>query len=116
MIAEDFCPDCGSKQPANTPAGLCPQCLLRLGLGLDLDLPMGSGVLTTLDESIGPVPRVLLRDVPTDGQLIRPRSPEMPDLSGHPSRYHLMGEVARGGMGAVLKGRTLTWAGTLPSR
>ncbi len=77
------------------------------GSGMDLDLPTGSGVLTTLDESIGPVPRVLLRDVPTDGQLVRPRSPEMPDLSGHPSRYHLMGEVARGGMGAILKGRDI---------
>ena len=59
----------------------------------------------TLDRSIGPVPRILLRDAPADAQLVRPRSPEMPDPGGHPGRYQLVGEVARGGMGAVLKGR-----------
>jgi tetratricopeptide (TPR) repeat protein len=137
MAAEVFCPDCGSKQPANTPAGLCPHCLLQLGLGADLstgpiddgnpsrsaDLNGGlrqendrafpggggdlqtSGVLMTLDQSIGPVPRVLLRDASSDARLVKPRSPEMPDLAGHAGRYHLVGELARGGMGAVIKGR-----------
>ena len=137
MAAEGFCPDCGSKQPANSPNGLCPLCLLRLGLSVDRgagrsgDLDPGrtvdftgglrqwprhafsdgagdsaaSGILMTLDRSMGPVPRVLLRDAPSDVRLIRPRSPEMPDLSGQPGRYHLVGEVARGGMGAVLQGR-----------
>jgi serine/threonine-protein kinase len=137
MAAEVFCPDCGSKQPAFTPAGLCPHCLLRLGLAADVptgaiddcdqdrtpelngaiprekrcaspgiagDLPT-SGVLVTLDQSIGPVPRVLLRDGPADARLVQPRSAEMPDLSGHPGRYHLVGELARGGMGVVIKGR-----------
>ena len=61
-------------------------------------------MLLTLDESIGPVPRVLLRDTAVDAQLVQPRSPEMPDLSGGPGRYHLVGEIARGN-GAVIKGR-----------
>ncbi len=137
MAAELFCPDCGSKQSANLPAGLCPQCLLGLGLDLGAGPPassagdvegapnlrprlrqdnhrsvpesaldsQASGVLTTLDRSIGPVPRILLRDAAAEAQLVRPRSPEMPDPCGHPGRYHLVGEIARGGMGAVLKGR-----------
>jgi tetratricopeptide (TPR) repeat protein/tRNA A-37 threonylcarbamoyl transferase component Bud32 len=67
--------------------------------------PQSSGVLSTLDPSIGPFPRILLRDAHADARLVRPGSPEMPDLSDHPGRYHLVGEVARGGMGAVLKGR-----------
>jgi serine/threonine-protein kinase len=63
-------------------------------------------VLTVLDESIGPVPRVLLRDSPADDpRPVRPRSEEMPDLAGEPGRYQLIGEIARGGIGAVLKGR-----------
>ncbi len=97
MIAEDLCPDCGSKQPANTPAGLCPQCLLRLGLGMDLDVPMGSGVLTTLDESIGPVParlaprRAHRRSARSstfsgDARPIRPSEPISPDGGGGAGR------------------------------
>jgi serine/threonine-protein kinase len=31
----------------------------------------------------------------------------MPDLSGRPSRYQLVGELARGGMGAIFQGRDL---------
>src|SRR5262245_34168654 len=107
MGSDDLCPDCGAKPPANTRAGLCPQCLLRLGMAANYsngavdqvdqqrssalngaahhgktravprasaDLP-ASGVLMTLDQSIGPVPRVLLRDDSGDVQIVHPRSP-----------------------------------------
>ena len=138
MAAENTCPHCGSKQPADAPAGLCPQCLLRLGLGGDLSeaperedqpdvsesQPAGghhgprrpfsgatapfpiSGVLDTLGEAIGPVPRVLLRDgSPDDLRPVKPGSTEMPEFAGDTGRYQLIGEIARGGMGSVLKGR-----------
>jgi serine/threonine-protein kinase len=135
MAVELVCPDCGSKQSGNDLAGLCPQCLLRLGLGAGLSVgsagefdrvvdpssglfrendhsvpegvvdSQGSGVLMTLDRSIGPVPHVLLRDDPADSPYLRRRSPEMPNPGGHRERYQLVGEVARGGMGAVLQGR-----------
>jgi serine/threonine protein kinase len=66
--------------------------------------PASRGALATLTDSIGPLPSVLLRDT-EDGRealLVRPRSPEVPGDAG---RYQLFGEIARGGMGAVLKGR-----------
>ena len=64
-------------------------------------------MLTTLDQSIGPVPRVLLRDAPSEVRLVVPGSREMPDLSGCSVRYQLVGELARGGMGAIFQGRDL---------
>jgi eukaryotic-like serine/threonine-protein kinase len=65
--------------------------------------PPAGGVLETLSETVGAVPRVLLRD--TDG------GPEPPLLrpnhgagAGPGLRYRIDGEIARGGMGSVLKG------------
>jgi Flp pilus assembly protein TadD/tRNA A-37 threonylcarbamoyl transferase component Bud32 len=139
MPVNPICSQCGSERPSNAPTGLCPQCLLRLGLGPNLGLSDGvraagppalsairgavgrqpshcpaaetgphpaPGVLTALNETIGPIPRVLLRDGSADDpRPVRPRSDEMPDLAGELIRYQLLGEIARGGMGAVLKGR-----------
>src|SRR5437016_4339178 len=75
------CPRCGALRLANAPAGLCPSCLLRHGLragqaagmdaeaGVSAKTPTGqwgparhSGILSTVDRAVGPVPRVLLRD------------------------------------------------------
>src|SRR4029077_13819993 len=65
-----------------------------------------SGILSSIDEAIGPVPRVLLRDGPADERRpVTPGSEEMPALPGDTGRYQLIGEIARGGMGAILKGR-----------
>ena len=71
---------------------------------------------STVGGAIGAVGRIHLRDTPDAARLIRPGSPEMPDLSGQPSRYQLIGELARGGMGAIFQGATSTSAGTSPSR
>ncbi len=65
-----------------------------------------SGILATLEDSVGPVPRVLLREgVRGEERPVRPHSDEMLHLARDAGRYHLMGEIARGGMGVVLKGR-----------
>ncbi len=66
--------------------------------------PPGPGVLDTLGVSVSPVPRVLLRD--TDGGPEPPlHRPSGRDDSGSGTRYRIDGEIARGGMGSVLRGR-----------
>ena len=117
MSQPDRCPDCGAERHA----GICPRCLIRLGIdgpgpgrsvrslpGDPTGLgggPTLAGVLETLAASIGPVPRVLLRDTAPGeqpGPIVRPSG-----AADDPSiRYRIDGEIARGGMGAVLKGRS----------
>jgi WD40 repeat protein/serine/threonine protein kinase len=66
----------------------------------------GQSVLKRLGKVIDNVPRVALRDAVEEGDepIVRPKSPEMPQRDSD-SRYQLQGEIARGGMGAILKGR-----------
>ncbi len=125
MSERPACPTCRAPLPVRAPLGLCPSCLMRQGFddippdvggpasrGLPRDLPgagRGSTVLESLSATIGLIPRVLLRDpdlkAADPGPVVRPSSPEMPGPAGRPARLHLYGEIARGGMGAVLKGR-----------
>ena len=129
MIAAETCPDCAARLPANSPRGLCPRCLLRLGAALSVEPAgcLGLGDTTGSDErrddGTGPLPpprvppgrgepidggpRVHLRETAEDARLIRPASTETPDVSGGPSRYQLVGELARGGIGAIFQGRDL---------
>ncbi len=97
--------------------------MLRAGLEPDTGPPDGSTgedvtfgfepvqpghVLEGLARSIGPMPRVLLRDTGPDETglaITKPSSDEMPAPAERGDRYQLFGEIARGGMGAVLKGR-----------
>jgi serine/threonine-protein kinase len=67
-----------------------------------------AGRLAALMETLGGIPRVLLHD--TEGTsgvdpLVQPGSSEMPDLADRSAHLQLLGEIARGGMGVVLKGR-----------
>lgn len=75
-------------------------------LGPD-EAPAGAGnsVLASLARAISSVPRVMLRES-VDGAepVVRLNSDALP--AGDPgSRYQLHGEIARGGMGSILKGR-----------
>jgi serine/threonine-protein kinase len=64
------------------------------------------GVLEVLRQSSGVTSRILLRDEPdAPSPVVDPRPLEEAILAGGPGRYHLHGEIARGGMGIVLKGR-----------
>ncbi len=121
MNSTQTCTRCGTPRLANAPAGLCPRCLLQQGFrppvpanpeSLDRTVSWGQsdspskGILSRLHESMGPVPRLLIRD--GRGAGTRPErvcSEEMPVTAGESGRYQLHGEIARGGMGIVLKGR-----------
>ncbi|QEH31560.1 Serine/threonine-protein kinase PknB [Aquisphaera giovannonii] len=112
------CRACGGglAAPAGL-GGLCPACLLRQGLGgstaggPELGVTVGPtdpDALARLGESLGGLPSVLLRDTdPESGPepVVAPASPEMPPTDDRPGRFQLFGEIARGGMGAVLKAR-----------
>src|SRR5258708_29164464 len=111
MPVDATCPRCGVIRPENAAGGLCPRCLLRLGFGADLSAgPDGSGTrsfavgnglsrvsgfLSALDEAVGPVPRVLLRDgLADDPRPVRPPSEWIPDLAGAEGRYQPLGEIS----------------------
>jgi hypothetical protein len=69
--------------------------------------PPGRSALTTLGLGGDGSSQVQLRDLPDDCEpVVNPRLDLMPALSEAGfGRYQLQGEIARGGMGAVLKGR-----------
>ncbi len=104
------CPDCGRTQSA----GACRHCRpdrARYGetIGTDpLAAILAGPVLESLAASIGPVPHLLLPDT-SDGTMgqppVNPASPEMPPIADRPTCVQLLGEIARGGMGVVFKGR-----------
>jgi serine/threonine-protein kinase len=63
-------------------------------------------VRTNSRGGLGALPSVLLREVEGDsGHVVRPNSDAMPKPAETGDRYQLAGEIARGGMGAVLRGR-----------
>ena len=118
------CNTCGNLLPLDAPEGTCSACMLRAALMPDTrPPPEGSAggdvtfgfepvrpghVLESLARSIGPIPRVLLPDTAPDdtsADIIRSSADEMPVPKERGDRYQLFGEIARGGMGAVLKGR-----------
>jgi hypothetical protein len=68
-------------------------------------LSRAASVLKELDRAVGRVPRVMLRDTETEPEtpVVRPSPGAVPVEPS--SRYLLLGEIARGGMGAILKGR-----------
>jgi serine/threonine-protein kinase len=70
-------------------------------------IPADSSVLKALGARMPEVPRVQLREPQTEAAtpVPLPGTSEMPAAPDEAGRYRLHGEIARGGMGAVLKGR-----------
>jgi serine/threonine-protein kinase len=66
----------------------------------------GESILKSLGRVVPNLPRVLLRDGGSGSTepIVRVQSGELPE-GGVGTRYQLHGEIARGGMGAILKGR-----------
>jgi serine/threonine-protein kinase len=80
---------------------------LAVAFGPNENPPSGRSVLATLSLAGLEPPRVMLRDtdLAAEPPVVDPGSPELPPRPGPEARYQLLGEIARGGMGAVLKGR-----------
>ncbi len=95
------CPHCHRNvefpDQANVAPSVEPTCLVG---------DASQSVLRALDEKLTGVPRVALRDEAAGdaAPVVRLQSSEMPANQGG-NRYQLHGEIARGGMGAILKGR-----------
>ena len=99
---------------AEAPAAAALDAGLAAAFGPDSGppLPAAGSVLQALAAVLPSVPSVHLRD-PDSGAsspIVRPQSEQMP-ARHDTGRYHLAGEIARGGMGAILKGRDPDLAG-----
>ena len=118
------CNTCGNLLPFDASEGACSACMLPAEPLPDTRPPPDSSpgedvtfsfepvrpghVSESLARSIGPIPRVLLPETTPDetgAHILKYSSDETPVPTERGDRYQLFGEIARGGMGAVLKGR-----------
>ncbi len=90
--------DVPSTPPDSLDAGLAA------GFGRPADGP--GSALEQMRSSLGPLQPVLLPGAEGESDhVVKPKSDAMPAPEQTGSRYQLQGEIARGGMGAVLRGR-----------
>ena len=117
--AREPVPELRCPAPRQRPGGLCPRCLLlagprrraarpgpRLEIGTTVDLPRqaGLGARDARRRRSAPSPAscsATRRPARSPAPIVRPGG----DDADPSIRYRIDGEIARGGMGAVLKGR-----------
>ena len=100
----------GSSEAAGTSPDLNLERTIEAGLRAafrsESDNELGESVLVSIERQGGVLPRVLLRDSRGGTRnVVTPASRKRGDASSTGSRYEIHGEIARGGIGVVLKGR-----------
>jgi eukaryotic-like serine/threonine-protein kinase len=85
-VSRKLCPDCGKPFPSGAPVGMCPNCLLRLGL---LSAPAPTEPVTVCHDAPG---------LGTIASLSRPAAEAAGARIGH---YKLLEPIGEGGFGTV---------------
>jgi len=93
MAEENQCPQCGAELPADAPQGLCPQCLMKLGLPADAN--------TDKANTSDPTSDVPTNATPPGGFV----PPEPAELAKQFPQLDIIELLGQGGMGAVYKAR-----------
>jgi eukaryotic-like serine/threonine-protein kinase len=94
-------------QPEQPPDPLDAGLAAAFGPDSGPPIPLGASVLQALTITLPEVPRVHLSEAGAEPEppVHRPHTAEMPGPAAPGGRYQLHGEIARGGMDVILKGR-----------
>jgi eukaryotic-like serine/threonine-protein kinase len=107
------CPACGGELPPDAPRGLCPRCLLEHALSVDRPESIRNGATLSLEFSTSSGWNGMTEEFAPDRSawshtidLDHEAQGSIGDVgcARESGRYQIFGEIARGGMGAVLKG------------